>query len=108
MPTDPLTPKDASREIGVAVSTLHDWRGRGVGPAWYRTDSGHIRYRADDVHNYLDAHGPGPRSVGGRPRTRGCASEAGYRWHRRHGQQPCDPCRDAHRVSQGRAPRAAA
>lgn len=84
--------------VGVAVRTLETWRRIGVGPVWWRTESGFIRYHRTDIEHYLAAHGPGARSTGGRPRTRGCGTDAGYRWHRRHDEDPCHACRVAHRT----------
>lgn len=54
-------------------------------------------YRGDQPEPPRKAHAP--RS--GRPRTQAmfdpskCGTRAGYGQHRRHGQEPCPPCRVA-------------
>lgn len=39
-------------------------------------------------------------------RVNGCGTNAGYSRHRRRGEAPCQPCRDAHAVKAGAARRA--
>lgn len=40
---------------------------------------------------------PDERSrIPGRRAVAECGTESGYQWHRRHLDQPCQPCRDAH------------
>lgn len=36
----------------------------------------------------------------GRPITEACGTEAAYKRHRRHGEDPCQPCKDAYNAAQ--------
>jgi excisionase family DNA binding protein len=49
-----LSPSDLSRRIGVPVSTLYGWVGKGEGPAVLKLGR-HLRYRPRDVERWLDS-----------------------------------------------------
>lgn len=45
---------DVSEYLRVPISTLHDWRHRGVGPRAIRVGR-HLRYRWSDIETWLEA-----------------------------------------------------
>jgi DNA-binding transcriptional MerR regulator len=58
----PLRTSEAAREIGVAPSTLRDWRCRGVGPPFVR--AGKIAlYDKGDLKRWQDRHRVDPEGV---------------------------------------------
>ena len=48
------TPAEISDFLGVPMSTLTQWRYRGVGPRWCKIGR-HVRYRWDDVEAFVAA-----------------------------------------------------
>lgn len=48
-----LTEDDLSKLLKSPVSTLQNWRWRGVGPKFIKTGH-HVRYRPTDVEEWLD------------------------------------------------------
>lgn len=46
------TAKDVSEFLGVPVTTLHQWRYQGTGPAAFRVGK-HLRYDPDAVRRWL-------------------------------------------------------
>lgn len=49
------TIRDVSDFLGIPVSTLHQWRYHGTGPAAYRVGK-HLRYSPAAVRAWLDQH----------------------------------------------------
>lgn len=52
-PSDWLSPEHLSREIGVSVSTLRDWRVRKRGPSYLKVAGNRIWYPRDLVEHWL-------------------------------------------------------
>jgi len=48
-----LDTNDAAALIGVSPRTLEDWRWRGVGPPFYKLGARMVRYKADDLMNFV-------------------------------------------------------
>ncbi len=48
-----LPTREAGAYIGVAKSTLEDWRTRGIGPRFVRLGTKSIRYRVADLDAFL-------------------------------------------------------
>lgn len=46
-------PEQVAEHLGVPVSTLYQWRTRGVGPRGIRVGR-HVRYRWEDIEAWLD------------------------------------------------------
>lgn len=51
---------EVSEWLGIPVSTLYQWRYRGVGPRSIRVGR-HLRYRPSDVEAWLDRDADGQR-----------------------------------------------
>ncbi|MEA5457388.1 helix-turn-helix domain-containing protein [Sinomonas sp. JGH33] len=53
--------RELSAYLGVPVSTVYDWRARGLGPAAYRFGK-HLKFAAADVTAWIEAQrDPAPR-----------------------------------------------
>ena len=52
---DWLSIRQASRLLGVHISTLREWADTGILPS-YRTPGGHRRFSATDLHNFTQQH----------------------------------------------------
>lgn len=50
---------------GIPAETLRWWRRTGDGPRYVRLSAKTVRYRADDVHAWMDAHTPDNPQTGG-------------------------------------------
>lgn len=50
-----LTPSEVAEMLGVKLRTLEAWRYRGGGPQYIRISHRCIRYRPEDVRNWLKA-----------------------------------------------------
>lgn len=50
--------KEVAAVLGVSMSTLAKWRGKGNGPRYVKIGS-QVRYRAVDVGEYIAIRGPG-------------------------------------------------
>ena len=48
-----VTTEEAARRLGVKRSTLDNWRWQGGGPAYVKV-GGRVRYRLQDLADYLD------------------------------------------------------
>lgn len=52
---DPLlSPQELAQILAIPVATLYQWRYRGEGPPGFRVGR-HVRYRAAEVENWLQA-----------------------------------------------------
>lgn len=60
-----LTPAQAAEYLGVATSTLANWRSAGIGPE-FRKKNRIIRYEPKVIKSYLPA---GPARTGSKPRN---------------------------------------
>lgn len=49
-----LTPKEASRYLGISEAALRLWRGAGAGPAYFRAGERLIRYRRADLDAWIE------------------------------------------------------
>ena len=47
-----MTEKQAAEYAGLKPATLRVWRCTGRGPAYYRTQTGRIRYSAEDLDQF--------------------------------------------------------
>lgn len=45
--------KEAAIYLGLHKSTLDHWRLKGLGPKWYKSKDGIIRYRKADLDAYM-------------------------------------------------------
>lgn len=57
--------RELSEYLGVPVSTIYDWRSRGVGPRAYRFGK-HLKFAVTDVTEWIEAQrdsAPSPRPV---------------------------------------------
>ncbi len=52
---EPMTPKQAGAYLKTPVSTLADWRLKGIGPKFARCGGRHVRYRKKWLDQWLDA-----------------------------------------------------
>jgi len=50
-----LTPHEVAEYLGVAISTLRQWRYLGTGPAFSKINPRIIRYRQSAIDQWLDA-----------------------------------------------------
>jgi excisionase family DNA binding protein len=50
---DLLSPSEVAVYLGVPVSTIHYWRGRGQGPPGFKVGK-RLRFRASDVAKWLE------------------------------------------------------
>ena len=55
-----LSEQEASQLLGISPKTLARWRWKGVGPAYVKVGVRAVRYREDDLRNFLEAgrHAP--------------------------------------------------
>jgi excisionase family DNA binding protein len=49
-----MTPPEAAQLLNVSERSLENWRHRGGGPAFVRVSGRCIRYRRDDLVNWID------------------------------------------------------
>lgn len=55
MPDEPLLSEDdTAKLLKVARRTLQDWRFRGIGPRFVRMGRRTVRYRPQDVREYVE------------------------------------------------------
>jgi predicted DNA-binding transcriptional regulator AlpA len=55
MSMEPLLNEFAvAKSLGLSVTTLRKWRGNGAGPKYLKI-GGSVRYRAEDLQEYLDS-----------------------------------------------------
>ena len=60
--------RERSEYLGVPVSTIYDWRSRGVGPRAYRFGK-HLKFAVTDVTEWIEAQrDPAPASQSRPPR----------------------------------------
>jgi len=59
-----LDEREASKELRIAIKTLQGWRGRQIGPRYFRI-SNRIRYRRADLRAFLEGCAVEPRTTGG-------------------------------------------
>lgn len=52
-----LTPDDVSKELGVTVETLRNWRHQKQGPPHIKIGSRLIRYRTSDFQDWISKRG---------------------------------------------------
>lgn len=52
-PEQPMTDEQVAPLLGVSVSTLRHWRGRGEGPPYFKLAGKSVRYRWSEVENWL-------------------------------------------------------
>ena len=50
-----LKPAELAEYLQVELSTLRDWRYKGIGPSFVRTGRS-VRYRPADVDEWIDEH----------------------------------------------------
>lgn len=53
------TEEELASYLSKPRGTLRNWRYRGIGPRWHRLEGGDIRYRWDDVEQWLNAQASG-------------------------------------------------
>ena len=51
-----ITTDDVAQIFGVTVQAVRDWRHLQVGPAYFRTPGGQVRYTRSAVNAWIDAH----------------------------------------------------
>jgi excisionase family DNA binding protein len=54
-----LSTDDVARYLGVPIATLYQWKHKGSGPRSLRVGK-HLRYRRDDVENWLRLEASSP------------------------------------------------
>lgn len=59
---DLLSPEELADYLKVPLATIYSWRSRGVGPLALKIGR-HVRYRVDDVQEWLDEHVEAERGV---------------------------------------------
>lgn len=60
--------RELSDYLGVPISTIYDWRSRGVGPHAYRFGK-HLKFAVTDVTEWIEAQpGPAPAAQSRPPR----------------------------------------
>ncbi len=55
-----MTSVDASKYLGISLNTLTKWRGRNIGPKYYKyggASNAAVRYDKADVEDFRTAHG---------------------------------------------------
>ena len=56
-PLEPaLKEEEAAEVLGLAVKTLRNWRGKGIGPPWVAVGPKLVRYRPQDLRAYQEAN----------------------------------------------------
>jgi hypothetical protein len=62
IPRVPLaTEEELADFLAKPKGTLRNWRYRGIGPRWHRLEGGDVRYRWDDVEEWLGHQAQGGR-----------------------------------------------
>lgn len=50
-----MTPRQASKYVGITENTLRFWRSRGAGPRYFKAGEKLIRYRLTDLDRWIES-----------------------------------------------------